>query len=119
MDNMPEKYNVSEGLRTPSYFNHLMLQGEVEKLTGCDSFDPKDLTVELKINGFCVSIKDFNSCLNDWGSRIEAEIKENLNYLSKEKSVNENAKALLKEKLGKAYDILSEIENSEWVLDQD
>lgn len=116
---MPEKYNASEDMNTPSYFNHLLLEGEVKELTGSDSFDPKDLTVELKINGLEISIKDFNSCLEDWGSRIEKEIKDNLNYLSKEKSVNDNAKALLKEKLGKAYEILSDIENSEWVLDQD
>jgi len=116
---MSEKYNASDDLRTPSYFNNLMLEGEVKALTDSDTFDPKDLTVELKINGVDVSIKDFNSCLKDWGSRIEKEIKEKLNYLSKEKSVNDNAKTLLKEKLGKAYEILSDIENSEWVLDQD
>jgi hypothetical protein len=119
MDNMPEKYNASDKLSEHSYFNHLMLEGEVKKLTGSDSFDPKDLTVELKINGVDVSIKDFNLCLRDWGYRIESQVKEKLNYMSKEKSVNDNAKALLKEKLGKAYDILSDIENSEWVLDQD
>tara|TARA_R110002020_G_scaffold467655_2_gene691401 strand:- start:802 stop:1152 length:351 start_codon:yes stop_codon:yes gene_type:complete len=115
---MSEKYNANDDLGTPSYFNHLMLEGEVGKLVNSEGFNPKDLTVELNINGVDVSIKDFNACLKDWGARIESEIKENLNYLSKEKSVNDNAKALLKEKLGRAYEILSDIENSEWVLDQ-
>jgi len=115
---MSEEYNAEHNLRIPTYFNHLMLQGEVQALTGRSDFDPKKLQVDLTINGCSVNVGDFNKILEDWGLRIESQIKDKVNYLSKEKSVNDNAVALLKEKLGGAYDILQSIEDNSWKLEE-
>ena len=113
---MSEKYDFKDGVDSPTFFNHLLLQSEVIKLTKSESFDSSDLTVRLEINGVEVKIGDFNSVLSARGDRIEAQIKERISYLSKEKAVVENAEILLKEKLGKCYDVLQEIEDSAWKL---
>lgn len=113
---MSESYNASEELSKPTFFNHLMLESEVSEMTGDKYYNPKELIVDLKINGVQVSIGDFNKSLENWSDRIADQIKESLNYMSKDEAVIDNAKAMLKEKLGNAYEILAEIENSEWKL---
>ena len=114
---MSEKYDFKKDSK-PSWFNHLLLQSDVRKLTKDDSFDSSDMNVKLEINGVEVLIADFNEVLGDWSDRIESQIKEKLEHLSKEKSVVENAELLLKEKLGKAFDVLQTIEDSAWKLNE-
>lgn len=114
---MSEQYDFKSN-SGHSWFNHLLLQSDVRKLTNNDSFDSSKLDVKLEINGVEVLIADFNTVLEDWSDRIEAQIKEKLEYLSKEKSVVENAEILLKEKLGKAYEVLQNIEVSAWKLEE-
>ena len=55
--------------------------------------------------------------LDKWSDDIESQIKEKLEYMSKEKSVIENAQILLNEKMGNALEILNDIENSSWKLE--
>lgn len=116
---MTEKYDfkaMDNG--RPSWFSHLLLGSEVTKLTGSSDFDSSDMTIRLEINGIEIRVSDFNEVMSDWSDRIETQIKEKLDYLSKEKSVVENAELLIKEKLGKLYETLQEIEDSLWKLDQ-
>ena len=116
---MTEKYDFKENNGKPTWFNHLLLQSDVKKLTASESFDSSDMTVRLEINGIEVRISDFNEVLSDWSDRMESQIKEKLEYLSKEKTVKENAEILLKEKLGNCYEVLQAIEDSAWKLEID
>ena len=111
-----EKFDAKE-LRKNTYFNIFLLGGELKGLTECPDWDSSEMTIELKINGISVRVEDFNRVLEGWSGRLEGQIKSKLAYLSKEQSVNDNAKVLLEEKLGKAYSILQDIEDSKWVLD--
>ena len=97
-----EKFDAKE-LRKNTYFNIFLLGGELKGLTECPDWDSSEMT--------------FNRVLEEWSGRLEGQIKSKLAYLSKEQSVNDNAKVLLEEKLGKAYSILQDIEDSKWVLD--
>lgn len=104
-----------------SFFHHLVLgssTADVEAVCSSENYDSSRMEVELKINGVLLRLEDFNSVMENWADRIEDQVKEKYNYLKEESSVNEQAKKLLKDKLSKAYDILMEIENSEWKLDE-
>lgn len=114
---MTETYNASGDIDKPTFFNHLLLESDVRKITSREGFDPANLTVKLLINEEVATIKDFNEVLDDWSNRIKRQVKDELDYFSKESSVKEMAKKLLKDKLGAAYDVVSEIENSAWKLD--
>lgn len=113
---MTEQYNFEESGGGKDLFNHLMLDGEVRELTKRDDFDPSNLTVDLKINGVQVKIGDFNEVLEDWSNRIKSRMKDKLEYMSKEKTVVDKAELLLREKLGKVYEGLNDIEGILWKL---
>lgn len=114
---MTDKYDFIKHNKENTFFNHLLLESELTELIDSSNFDSSNLEIKLEINGITVKVEDFNKVLIDWGDRVEKQIKDKVEYLSKEKSVIDNAKILLKEKLGIAYEILYEIENSEWKLD--
>ena len=116
---MSEKYNFKDDHRKPTFFNHLLLQGEVSKLTKGEGFDSSDMTVDLKINGHQVQLRDFNDVLKGWSDRIERQIKDNIGYLESEAAVLKKAEELIKGKLGSIQEALSGIEDSLWKLDQD
>ena len=100
-----------------TYFKHLLYGSELTKLINKTAFDSSKLEIKLEINGIEVRSEDFNIVLKGWGKRIESQIREKCEYLSKEKAVIDNANILLQEKLGKAYEILNDIENSAWKLE--
>lgn len=112
---MEQEFNFKNG-RDRTFIKHLLLGGDVRDLTDDDNFDPTDMKVELKINGYDVLIEDFNTILDDWSNRITRKIKDDLEYMSKEKSIVDNAEILIKEKLGKAYEVLQSIEDDMWKL---
>lgn len=112
-----EIYNVQDHLDDATMFNHLMLDGELDELVNRKDFNPKELHVDLKINGVNVSIKNFNHVLKDWADRIEQQVKEDLNYLQKEDAVVEKAKELINQRLNNLRDHLSDIEDNLWKLE--
>ena len=116
-----ESYNAKDSIDEPTYFNHLMLGGEVRELTSKEDFDPENLQVDLRINGEVVVIKDFNEVLKDWGSRIERQVADKVQLNASEEEVKRRAKALVKEKLGDVMEKMSGledlIEDSIWKLE--
>lgn len=111
---MSEKYSFNEKHRPFEFF---LLGGEVKELTKQDNFDPENLSVELKINGVDVRIEDFNKVLEGWFDRVESSAKERVDYDNFDKEVKLAAETLVKEKMGKVYDLLSDVENSLWKLE--
>lgn len=107
---MSEQYDFKGLVRESTFFNLLLLSGEVSTLTKEDTFDSSDLTVKLEINGHEVLIKDFNEVLNGWAKRIRDQVNDENEFMSHQNSVSENANILLKERMGRAYEILEEIE---------
>lgn len=116
---MTEQYNFKKDNNERTFFNHLLLEGDVSKLTKSKEFDSSDLTVDLKINGCQVQLRDFNEVLKGWGDRIERQIKGQINYLEGEQAVVQKAEQLIRDKIGNIQDILSNIEDSLWKLEVD
>ena len=108
---MPEQYDFKDGNDESTFFNHLLLESEVSKLTASEFFDSGDMTIRLEINGVDVRVEDFNDILEGWGKRIEEQVKSEIEYISKDKTTLQNAQILLDDKLGKAREILEAIED--------
>jgi len=111
-----EKYDFIKN-RKPSWFNKLLLSQPVDKLISQETWDSSDMQVELKVNGENLCIKDFNEILQVWADRICEDIRNKLDYNSSEEAVVAKAQELIKEKLNKTYEALSDIENSLWKLE--
>lgn len=83
-------------------------------MIACDYTDLEALI--RKVYGVSVRLDDFNEVLEGWSNRIEAQIKDELEYLQQERAVAETAEKLITERLEKARDILDSIESDTWKL---
>ncbi len=113
---MSEKYDFTANSR-PSWFNKLLLSQPVDKLISQEAWDASNMKVELKINDEQLCIADFNEILQVWADSLVRDIKEELDYHDSEKAVQRKAEELIKEKLGNIHNILSDVENSLWKLE--
>ena len=114
-----EKYSFVSS--DPSYINHLLLDGEIDQLVKAPGFDPKNLQVELKVNGFVVRVEDFNRVLKDWGNRIAQQVTEQYQQRvaeleDEERAVARSAEQLLVQRLGSLEEMIDDLRNNSWKL---
>lgn len=112
---MSEKYNFLEN-HDFTFFNSLMLGGDVDKILSVKDFDSSKLEVDLKLNGVSIRVEDFNNFMAEWYDRIKSSIKEDLGLLNAESAVEEKAILLIKERCEKAWELLNHIEECESII---
>ena len=93
-----------------TFFSHLVLDRFDKKLSelilGSEGFNPKELKVDLKINGVPINVEDFNAVMGDWKDRIEKAVVNKHSLFNFEEAV----KAETKHKL---YELIDKIDWSE------
>ncbi len=115
---MAEKYDAKNGIDKNTFFNHLLLSGELSELTKRDDFNSSDLEVDLRINGVQVKIEDFNNVLEDWSNRIAGQLKDELKLNESRDAVVQKAEDLIKSRLGNIFYKLEEVESVLWKLEE-
>lgn len=111
-------FDARKELDNSTMFSYLLTEGDVSELTEQEGFDPKNLELDLKVNGVQVRLENFNKVMGDWATRIgeheRSRAQQDLDLLKQEQAVQRKAEELI---LKKFDNILEEAEDAKNALE--
>lgn len=118
MSEKTETFSIRD-IDNMNWLGHLLFESDrdkVHELVNQEEYNPKSVHLKLEVNGVVMRSEDFVKVLDEWGERIENQIKEKLGYYEKEEAVAERAEEIIRDKLSEVFEVLQDIEDNLWRL---
>lgn len=112
--------DLKEEFNKITWISHLILGNRelCKKVKATEGYDIENVEISFKVNGVEFAVDAFEQITNEWSDRIEEEVKKKYDFLESEQAVIKKAEELIKDKLSATWDMLNNIEDNLWKLEE-